>query len=245
MRHLELGMSENVTSAIILAGGLGTRLRDAVPDVPKPMAPVNGRPFLEHQIDYWIGQGIDHFILSVGYRREVIMEHFGTYYRNARIEYAVETTPLGTGGGLLLAVDRLGDPKTFLLLNGDTFFEVRLNELVGFHNRSQSDWTVSLFSTSDTGRYMGLDVDAEHRIVALRSEGVQPRWLANGGVYLVKPEFLNASAWKRGIRFSLEEDIMPALLKDGARFYGHECGGRFIDIGVPEDYVRSATMLAN
>lgn len=238
-------MSNNVTSAVILAGGLGTRLRDVVPDVPKPMAPVNGRPFLEHQIDYWIGQGIDHFIISVGYRREVIMEHFGTSYRNARIEYAVETVPLGTGGGLLLAIDRLDDQESFLLLNGDTFFEVRLNELVGFHNRSQSDWTVSLFSTSDTGRYLGLDVDVERRIVSLRSGGVQSRWFANGGVYLVKPELLSASAWERGIRLSLEEDIMPALLKEGVRFYGHECCGRFIDIGVPEDYARSATMLAN
>jgi len=237
-------MSENVTSAVILAGGLGTRLRDAVPDVPKPMAPVNGRPFLEHQIDYWIGQGIDHFILSVGYRREVIMAHFGTYYRNARIDYAVETTPLGTGGGLLLAVDRLVDQKTFLLLNGDTFFEVSLDELVGFHARSQADWTISLFATSDTGRYMGFEVDVDGCILSLCSKGVQPRWLANGGVYLLKAELLSASAWKRGIRLSLEEDIMPALLKDGIRFYGLECGGRFIDIGVPEDYVRSVAMLA-
>jgi D-glycero-alpha-D-manno-heptose 1-phosphate guanylyltransferase len=237
-------MSKNVTSAVILAGGLGTRLRDAVPDVPKPMAPVNGRPFLEHQIDYWIGQGIDHFILSVGYRREVIMEHFGTSYRNARIDYAVETSPLGTGGGLLIAVDRLFDQKAFLLLNGDTFFEVSLDELASFHTNSQSDWTISLFATSDAGRYMGLEVDVDGRILSLRSGGVHPRWLANGGVYLVKPELFSVPAWKRGIRLSLEDDIMPALLKDGIRFYGHECSGRFIDIGVPEDFARSAAMLA-
>jgi D-glycero-alpha-D-manno-heptose 1-phosphate guanylyltransferase len=236
-------MSEVVTSAVILAGGLGTRLRDTVPDVPKPMAPVNGRPFLEHQIDYWIGQGIGHFILSVGYLREVIMEHFGTSYRNARIDYAVENTPLGTGGGLLLAVDRLVDQKSFLLLNGDTFFEVNLDELVGFHTSSQSDWTISLFATSDTGRYMGLEVAADGRILSLRSAAGQPRWLANGGVYLVRPELLSASAWKPGIRLSLEDDIMPALIERGARFYGHECEGRFIDIGVPEDYLRSATLL--
>lgn len=237
-------MSELVASAVILAGGLGTRLRDAVPDLPKPMAPINGRPFLEHQIDYWIEQGIRHFVLSVGYRHEVILEHFGTRYRSARIDYAVENAPLGTGGGLLLAADKLIDHKPFLLLNGDTFFEVSLDELVAFHNSRESDWTLSLFATSETGRYMGLEVAADGRILSLRSTAGEPGRLANGGVYLVKPELLSATEWQPGARLSLEEDIMPALLQGGARFHGYECNGRFIDIGVPEDYRRSASMLA-
>ena len=115
-----------VNSAIILAGGLGTRLRGVVQDLPKAMAPIKDRPFLEYQLDYWIGQGIRHFILSVGYRREVIMKHFGDKYRDVSIEYAVEETPMGTGGGLLLAVEKMKKRAPFLLLNGDTFFEVSL-----------------------------------------------------------------------------------------------------------------------
>lgn len=111
-------------TAIILAGGMGTRLRSAVPDLPKPMAPIHERPFLEHQMDYWIGQGVSRFIVSVGYMKEVIMDHFGASYRATPLTYAIEEEPLGTGGGLLLAAQGLSE--TFLVLNGDTFFEVDL-----------------------------------------------------------------------------------------------------------------------
>jgi D-glycero-alpha-D-manno-heptose 1-phosphate guanylyltransferase len=215
-----------------------------VSDLPKPMAPINGRPFLEHQIDYWIGQGIDHFILSVGYRREVIVAQFGTNYRGARIDYAVEDTPLGTGGGLLLAIKKLSDQRPFLLLNGDTFFEVRLTELADFHVRSRSDWTFSLFRADEAGRYMGIEVDVDGRILSLSQATSLPGRLANGGVYLVNPKVFLASPWQAGDKLSLEDDIMPTLLASGARFYGLACAGRFIDIGVPEDYLRSAEILA-
>ena len=94
-------------TAVILAGGLGTRLRSVVPDLPKPMAPVNGRPFLACQMDYWLQQGIQHFVLSVGYRHQSIMDYFGSNYCGSPVEYVVEDTPLGTGGGLLLAVEKL------------------------------------------------------------------------------------------------------------------------------------------
>ena len=110
-------------SAVILAGGLGTRLRSVVSDVPKPMAPVGGRPFLEYQLEYWINQGISRFVLSVGYRHEAITEHFGSRYKGVELEYAVEEQPLGTGGGLLLAAEKLKQDTPFLLLNKDTYFK--------------------------------------------------------------------------------------------------------------------------
>lgn len=241
-RSLDSGRT--VVSAVILAGGLGKRLRTAVPDLPKPMAPVNGRPFLEHQIDYWIGQGIGRFILSVGYRREAIAAHFGANYRGARIDYAIEETPLGTGGGLLLAIKQLNDQHPFLLLNGDTFFEVNLTRLADFHVKCQSDWTFSLFRAVESRRYMGMEVDASGRVLSLRPGTGQPGQLANGGVYLVEPEILHTSDWRPGDKLSLEDDIIPALFAGGARFYGHESDGRFIDIGVPEDYFRSAGILS-
>ena len=96
-----------MTTAIILAGGLGTRLREAVPDLPKPMAPVNGRPFLEYLIDYWIEQGVKRFVMSVGYLHQDIVRHFGYRYRGVEIDYSVEESPLGTGGALLLASSKL------------------------------------------------------------------------------------------------------------------------------------------
>ena len=115
-----------MTTAIILAGGLGTRLRSAVPDLPKPMAPIAGRPFLAHQMDHWIGQGVSRFVLSVGYRHEAISSHFGRRFHGAAIDYVVETSPLGTGGAVKLATAGLPRDEYTLLLNGDTYFDVPL-----------------------------------------------------------------------------------------------------------------------
>ena len=234
-----------VTSAIILAGGLGTRLRSAVPDLPKPMAPVAGRPFLAYQLDYWIAQGIERFVLSVGYRHESILAHFGAQHRGVPLQYAVEKAPLGTGGGLLLALDLLpGEQQPLLLLNGDTYFEVSLATLHEFHVRRQSDWTFSLFRSSEAGRYMGMGVDDQGRITALKSASAEPGRLANGGVYLVDPRVLRAGPWTVGEKLSLEDDILPVAFESGRRLYGFECAGAFIDIGIPADYQRAAGLLA-
>ena len=230
-----------MTSAVILAGGLGTRLREAVPDVPKPMAPVRGRPFLEHQMDYWVGQGIDRFILSVGYRHEVISEHFGSNYRGADIEYVVENTPLGTGGGLLLAVEKLSD--AFLLLNGDTFFAVDLPELTKFHKNKKSGVTFCLFATDDTDRYMGLAVDDDGRITNLRVSNVVKKTLANGGVYMINPDEIKGLGLLAGEKASLEDDIFPMMAKAGNSMFGMEASGLFIDIGIPDDFERAQEVL--
>ena len=167
-------------SALILAGGFGTRLRSAVPDLPKPMAPISGRPFLEYLLDYWMEHGVSHFVLAVGYRHEVIIDHFGNRYGDAEIEYVIEKTPRGTGGGLLLAANKLGKAEPFLLLNGDTYFAVDLKKLIEFSLANDADWCFSLFRTNETGRYMGLDISPEGKITALKSSPGQPRRPACG-----------------------------------------------------------------
>lgn len=231
-----------MTTAIILAGGMGTRLRSAVPDLPKPMAPIRGRPFLEHQMDYWISQGVDRFVVSVGYMKELIVAHFGSSYRATPVTYAIEEKPLGTGGGLLLAARGLSG--NFLVLNGDTFFEVALEELARFHTERRSEWTVSLFRTNEPGRYMGMDVTASGEIVSLDAGTGALGRLANGGVYLV-----NASALARttefvpGDKLSLESDLIPAFVGRGGKLCGLEFPGNFIDIGLPDDYFRAAGVL--
>lgn len=232
-----------VTTAIVLAGGLGTRLRSAVPDVPKPMAPIAGRPFLEYQLDYWLGQGVSHFILSVGYSAEIIMAHFGNRYRDAQIDYAVERTPLGTGGGLLLAARRIEGDAPFLLLNGDTFFEVSLDALRAFHAEHRSDWTFSLFRADEAGRYMGLDVGADGSISSMRGSKGEIGALANGGVYLIDPARLAKAGFMAGDKVSLENELLPAFQGAGGALYGMACAGKFIDIGVPADYQRAAAFL--
>lgn len=230
-------------SAVILAGGLGTRLRSVVSDVPKPMAPVGGRPFLEYQLEYWINQGISRFVLSVGYRHEAITEHFGSRYKGVELEYAVEEEPLGTGGGLLLAAEKLKQDTPFLLLNGDTYFEADWNVLDACAVEHNADWCFSLFKTIEKGRYMGIEMSDQGLITSLKSGVEQGPRLANGGVYWVHPRALSGD-WRSGERLSLEDDLFPQALAAGRRILGIEFRGTFIDIGVPDDYHRAPSLLA-
>ncbi|AVT78119.1 D-glycero-D-manno-heptose 1-phosphate guanosyltransferase [Rhodopseudomonas palustris] len=230
-----------MTTAIVLAGGLGTRLRDAVPDLPKPMASVRGRPFLSHLMDYWINQGVERFVLSVGHMRERIIDHFGDDYRGVPVAYAIEEQPLGTGGGLLMGASGLSAP--FLVLNGDTFFEVELSALTDWHRRQRSDWTFALFRTADTQRYMGMDVAAGGAIRSLTPRAGGPEQLANGGVYLIDPAALRAIPYVAGVKLSLEYELLPAVVERGRKLFGMESRGRFIDIGIPDDYRRAETVL--
>lgn len=229
-------------SAVILAGGLGTRLRSVVSDLPKPMAPIGGRPFLEYQLDYWISQGISRFVLSVGYRHEAITGHFGSRYKGIQLDYAVEEHPLGTGGGFLLAAEQLGQDQPFLLLNGDTYFEADWTVLDAFAVEHDADWCFSLFRTSEKGRYMGIEMSAQGRITSLKSGVEQGPRLANGGVYWVHPRALSG-AWRLGEKISLEDDLFPHALAAGRRLFGREFRGTFIDIGVPDDYHRAPSLL--
>jgi D-glycero-alpha-D-manno-heptose 1-phosphate guanylyltransferase len=229
-----------MTSAIILAGGLGTRLRSAVPDLPKPMAPVAGRPFLAHLMDHWIAQGVRHFVLSVGYRHEAISGHFGRRYRGATLDYAIEPSPMGTGGALLLAAALVPHDEPALLLNGDTYFDVRLAALTAHAKRCQAQWCFALFRNTDPARYMGVGLADDGRITALRSPTAP---LANGGVYLFDPRALRDLTHEPGRVVSLENDLFPQLFQQGQRFAGLECPGEFIDIGVPHDYHRAAAVL--
>jgi D-glycero-alpha-D-manno-heptose 1-phosphate guanylyltransferase len=227
--------------AVVLAGGLGTRLKSAVPDLPKPMAPVAGRPFLERLLDYWLAQGVTRFILSVGYRREAIQDHFGADFHGAAIAYAVEERPLGTGGGLLAARAALAAPGPFLALNGDTWFEVELAQLAAFHAARRADATLALFRSPQQGRYGGVRVGPSGEVLALAAG--EQGGLANGGVYLMERGVLDGGPWPAGKAVSLEEDILPFALRAHKRLYGLECPGRFLDIGIPEDYARAAGLL--
>ncbi len=233
-----------ITTAIILAGGLGTRLRTTVPDLPKPMAPINGRPFLEYQLDYWIKQGVTRFLLSVGYRHKIIIDYFGNSYQGAQLEYVIETAPLGTGGGFLLAAKQITEEQPFLLLNGDTYFAVNLAELLEFSLMNDADWCFSLFSSNEEGRYMGMGVSQLGEITSLKSGQTFPGSLANGGVYLIQPRVLSDISFAPGEKVSLEDNIFSGAILSEQRLFGLECTGTFIDIGVPSDYHRAQNLLA-
>lgn len=238
-------LSRSVTSAIVLAGGLGTRLRSAVPDLPKPMAPVCGRPFLEWLLDYWIGQGISRFVLSVGYKQEIIVEHFGRHYKGAIIEYSNEHIPLGTGGGFLSALKCLKPNSPFLLLNGDTFFEVNLFDLYKSMMSHDADCCISLFKANQENRYMRVEL-FNNRVINLGSEKARVGDLANGGVYLFSPTVASqlSDIDIGNLPVSLEDNVLPQLLAQNGNISADTFSERFIDIGLPEDFELAQTIFS-
>ncbi|HEY3078260.1 MAG TPA: nucleotidyltransferase family protein [Burkholderiales bacterium] len=216
--------------AVVLAGGLGTRLRAAVSDVPKPMAPVGGRPFLERLLDYWIAQGVSRAVLAAGYMYDSIRRHFGDEYRGCAIAYSIEDHPLGTGGALVQSLP-LVHSETFLVLNGDTYFAVPLEALGAAHRQRRAEVTMSLFR-SDNPRYMGIALDASGRVTSFAGHGV-----VNGGVFLFERAVL---AQLPPGTASLERDVLPNL---GGAIYGCVFDVPFVDIGVPEDWRAAANIL--
>lgn len=230
--------------AIILAGGLGSRLKATVPDVPKPMAPINGRPFLEYLLDYWASQGVDRFVLSVGYKREIIEDHFAARYKGIEVDYAVEDRPRGTGGGLLLALRHLRQSGTFLILNGDTFFEVDLAPMHRYHQDKQAEVTIALREVEANSRYASVEVDSDGLITAFNNcARTSGRALINGGVYLAEKSAFAGMLPESDGPVSIEKQLYPRMLAADRRVYGFQSSGRFIDIGIPEDYRRAATVL--
>ena len=160
------------------------------------MAPINNRPFLEYQMDYWMNQGITRFILSVGYLSDSIINHFGYKYQDAIIEYSIESNPLGTGGALVQAIKNLSEPV--LVINGDTFFEVDLQLLYSFHCINESIFTLALYKVNACNRYLGIDIANTGKILEFSSANRESMsaQLVNGGAYIVDPLTINTFNFK-------------------------------------------------
>jgi D-glycero-alpha-D-manno-heptose 1-phosphate guanylyltransferase len=221
--------------AIILAGGFGTRLQSVVKDVPKPMAPIGDRPFLEFLLDDLVAAGFTKCILSVGYLHQVVSDHFGSAYKGVKIEYAIETTPLGTGGGLFFALKKSKADRV-LVLNGDTKYVVNYNELLDFHDSVYADVTICLKKMEDTSRYGTVRLDADNRIIEFKEKAATPQsGFINTGVYLFSKS-VNQHAMPES--FSLEKDFFEPRLGT-LNIFGFPGDGYFIDIGIPEDFNRA------
>jgi D-glycero-alpha-D-manno-heptose 1-phosphate guanylyltransferase len=136
-------MDNKIKDAVILAGGLGTRLRSEIGEFPKVLAPVNGKPFLSFVLDYLQKNGIETVVLSVGYKAELIQQEFGENYKGLKLIYAIESSPLGTGGAMKLALEK-NKAEMLFILNGDTFFDIDLKELENFHLQNKSTCTLAL-----------------------------------------------------------------------------------------------------
>jgi D-glycero-alpha-D-manno-heptose 1-phosphate guanylyltransferase len=222
---------------IILAGGLGTRLKGVIKDVPKPMAPVNGRPFLHYIFTYLRRQGIKQVILSIGFKSESIKEYFGEVYEGISVLYMEEERPLGTGGGIYQAAS-LCEEYAYIL-NGDTFFDVDLPALFKFYKERKADIAMALKPMKDFERYGTVQLNGHDQIASFVEKKFLHEGLINGGVYLLnkdcfrKIENMNGELLPR--KFSFETDILEKYAGK-LHFYGKTCDNYFIDIGIPEDY---------
>ncbi|MEX3972092.1 nucleotidyltransferase family protein [Paraburkholderia caribensis] len=226
--------------AIVLAGGLGTRLRSVVPDLPKPMAEVAGKPFLWWVLRRLEQQGIGDVYLSVGYKREVIEAYFGAKFGALNVHYVVEDEPLGTGGAIAKAFDAIGGEEAFVL-NGDTMTIVEFADLRSAA-ASDVDLTMAVAKLDDVARYGAVDFEATsmRRVTAFREKGQTGAGFINAGVYLVKREALKRYPLPE--KFSFEQDFLHAHLAD-LRVSAVPAVSQLIDIGVPDDYALAQTLV--
>lgn len=229
-----------MNEAIILAGGFGTRLQSVVSQVPKPMAPVAGKPFLNYLLDRLIEQDYDHIVLATGYLHQVVSDYYGSRYRDADISYAVEHSPLGTGGAIVNALQYCHEQRV-TVLNGDTLFDIDHRSFILASDASECHVSLAARRVVDAGRYGALEVDATGRVTAFREKQPQNAstpGLINGGIYRIDRTLLDG--YSVGEPFSFERDVLQPL-----KFpvYAVPSEAYFIDIGIPDDYNRAQTEL--
>lgn len=218
--------------AILLAGGAGLRLREVVPDLPKPMAPVGGRPFLEYLVMQLVRWGVKEMVLSVGYKKEAVKSYFGRGERwSVRIEYSEEDEPLGTGGALRKAAGLIREGH-FITMNGDSFLDMDFKKIISYHESAGASVTMGLVRVSDVGRYGCVEVGETGEILRFIEKGKGGNGIINGGIYICNRAIIDMIP---DGNVSLEKDVLPNLINKG--LYGMVSNGFFIDIGIPRDYL--------
>jgi D-glycero-alpha-D-manno-heptose 1-phosphate guanylyltransferase len=220
--------------AIILAGGMGTRLQQVVSNVPKPMASIAGRPFLEILLINLAKQGFHRVLLSVGYLAETICEYFGDNFAGMEILYEIEDKPLGTGGAIRVALDRFSSDHVFVM-NGDTYLELDFSEVEKLWQQIKQPIIIGK-EVTDSGRYGQLKIIGS-LVESISEKKVTGYGLINAGCYVLPGDILNG--FQKGISFSFETDFLTDALFERNPFRLFIASGRFIDIGIPEDYYRA------
>lgn len=220
--------------ALILAGGLGTRLRGVINDKPKPMVPVAGRPFLEYLILQLRRQDFTDIVLCIGYLGKQVREYFGDGSSwGVKISYSEENEPLGTGGAVKLA-KRLIRGEQFLAMNGDSFLDIEFKQLIDYHLKKRALATIALAEVEDATRYGTVEINDQGEIQSFVEKGQSSKSkLINGGIYVFSRKVFD---YIPEGKVSLEKEVFPNLIGKG--FYGLPVKGFFIDIGMPEDYKR-------
>ncbi len=224
-----------VKDCIILAGGLGTRLRSVVNEVPKVMAPVNDLPFLHYLLEQLSSQGIINITIASGYKHEIIEEWMREQDKGFHFQFSVEDEPLGTGGAIRKALHKTASDEV-LILNGDSFCKINYEEFSDFHRSHGATATIALKHMVEFDRYGCVEMDTSYRIKAFLEKEYRQEGLINTGVYLInKKQFL---ALPFPEKFSIEKEFLEAFVNK-IPMYGFRTEGYFIDIGIPEDYGRA------
>jgi len=223
--------------AVVLAGGLGTRLRRVVTDLPKPMAPIGNKPFLEYILKYLEKNGIKRVILSVGYKWEIIQEYFGYEFENIELIYSVEDEPLGTGGAIKKAMNQVENSQVYII-NGDTFFDVNLKTL---DLKDKSKLILSLKHMTDFDRYGCVENDENNLVTAFTEKSYRKSGNINGGIYLASKDIFNE--YDLDEKFSFEEFMQENFKK--LQISSTIFDNYFIDIGIPEDYEKAQSEIKN
>jgi len=221
-------------NAVFLAGGRGTRLQSVVSDRPKPLADINGKPFLYYLLAYFLKYNlIDKIILSIGYKKEMISDYFGTSFQGIPIVYSLEEEPLGTGGAILNSL-KYSDSNEILVFNGDSFFELDLNKFVYQSRQRNRPFSIALSEMENFDRYGSVDFD-ENYIIKFQEKKFMTKGFINTGIYLLEKNiFKNYSL---GSVFSIESDFLQNFTKEiGISYYIQKAF--FVDIGIPEDYYK-------
>jgi D-glycero-alpha-D-manno-heptose 1-phosphate guanylyltransferase len=221
-------------NAVFLAGGRGTRLQSVVSDRPKPLADINGKPFLYYLLAYTLKYNlIDKIILSIGYKKEMISDYFGTSFQGIPIVYSLEEEPLGTGGAILNSL-KYSDSNEILVFNGDSFFELDLNQFVYQSRQRNRPFSIALSEMENFDRYGSVDFD-ENYIIKFQEKKFMTKGFINTGIYLLEKNiFKNYSL---GSVFSIESDFLQNFTKEiGISYFIQKAF--FVDIGIPEDYYK-------
>lgn len=221
-----------LTEAIVLAGGFGTRLQSVVKDIPKSMAPICDKPFLEYQLLYLKHYGIKKVYLSVGYKKEVIIDHFGDEFQGLKITYITEDEPLGTGGGILKALKETTSDNV-LVCNGDTMFELDLLEYYDLFQKNGEKIALALKPMSSYDRYGSVFVNEQKEITGFQEKKKTEKGLISGGVYIMNRKIVLDEHMPE--KFSIEKDFLEKKYTE-IKMFGYISDTYFLDIGIPSDY---------
>ncbi len=229
-----------IREAIILSGGLGIRLRDAVPDLPKSMAPVAGVPFLKFVIDHLLNGGVERFVFSLGYKHEVIRDFLNKEFPLLDVAIVVEDEPLGTGGAIAKASAQCQEDNV-IVANGDTLFKINARQLGEFHRMHNSECTLTLKPMRSFDRYGVVILNKDGYVQSFLEKAYYDEGLINGGVYALNiPAFCSLNFPEK---FSFEKDYLEKFYPS-RKMMGLVQDNYFIDIGIPEDYHRASLELS-